>query len=136
MSSMRTHERELSSERSMEGVGLGFHRNAGTPEFFPGCDDHERQQHGVDDAHDGVDEACNVVLLLTDRRWHQALDQRQSEDRGQASPTNHQKAIKYAHRQRSIPPFGYCEIAGGTQDTCRRVYKQTKLLRKPGEPDL
>jgi hypothetical protein len=48
-------------------VGLTFHRNAGTPEFFPRCDDHERQQHGVDDTQGGVDEAGNVVVLLADR---------------------------------------------------------------------
>ena len=81
-------------------VGLGFHRNAGTPEFFPRCDDHERQQ-------DGVDEAGHVVVLLADRRGHQALDQRQPEDRDEASPTNHQKAINYVHRQWTIPSFGY-----------------------------
>ena len=97
-------------------VCLSFHRDAGTPEFFPGCDNHERQQDGVDDTHDGVDEACHVVLLLADRRGHQALDQRQPEDRGQASPTNHQNTINYAHCHRTLPL-----IAGGTQDTSRRV---------------
>ena len=92
--------RELMSEPEDlgQGVCLGFHRNAGTPEFFPRCDYHERQQHGVDDTQDGVDEAGHVVVLLADRRGHQALDQRQPEYRDEASPTNHQKAINYAHR--------------------------------------
>jgi hypothetical protein len=98
----------MSEEEDLgQRVCLGFHHDAGTPEFFPGCDDHERQQDGVDDTNDGVDEACNVVLLLADRDGHQALDQSQPEDRGQASSTNHQKAINYAHRQWTIPPFGY-----------------------------
>ena len=108
----------MSEEEDLgQRVGLGFHHNAGTPEFFPGCDDHERQQDGVDDTHDGVDEAGHFVVLLADRGGHQALDQRQPEDRGQASPTNHQKAINYAHRHRTIPLIA----GGGPQDTSWRV---------------
>jgi hypothetical protein len=55
-------------------------------------------------------------VLLADGRGHQALHDGQPNDSGDASPTNHQDAINYNHRQRTISPFAY-EIAGGTQDT-------------------
>src|SRR3712207_7268818 len=63
--------------------------------------DHERQQHGVDDTQDGVDEAGNVVVLLADRRGHQALDQHQPDDRGEASPTNHQRSEEHTSELQS-----------------------------------
>src|ERR671920_1281066 len=112
-------------------VGLGLHRNAGTTEFLPDGDDNERQQHRVDDTKDGVDEASHVVMLLADAHGHKALHQHQPDERGEASPTNHQNPINYEHRQRTIP-LSFIEIAGGTQDTSWRVYKQTGSLGKPG----
>jgi hypothetical protein len=49
--------------------------------LLPHGDDHQRQQHGVDDADDGVDEAGHVVVLLAKRRGHEALHHSQAGDR-------------------------------------------------------
>src|SRR5215213_9732757 len=45
--------------------------------LFPDSDKHEPQQHGVGDAQDCVDEACNVVVLLAALGRDQALHQHQ-----------------------------------------------------------
>src|SRR5215212_3159920 len=97
-------------------VGLALHRNPRTPEFFPRCDDYERQQHGVDDAQDSVDEASYVVLPLAHFYGHEALHHRQPNYRGEASPTNDQDAINYAHCQSTIPL-----IVGELQNTSWRM---------------
>jgi hypothetical protein len=99
---------ELVSEPEDLGqrVGLALHRNASTPEFLPHGDDHEREQHSVDNSEGGVDEAGHVVVFLADRRGYQTLHQRQTNDRGEASPTNHQNAINHRHRRRTISLSG------------------------------
>src|SRR5215218_4978473 len=86
-----------------QSVGLLLGRILGRIEFLPHGDDHERQQHGVDDAQDGVDEASHVVVLLAHLRGHKSLHQREPAERGEADRANHQNAIYHADHQRVIP---------------------------------
>src|SRR3712207_5275041 len=74
-----------------------FRRVPGRSEILPHGDNHERQQYGVDDAQDSVDETGHVVVLPAQLRGHEALHHRQPNYRGEACPTNDQDAINYAH---------------------------------------
>ena len=60
---------------------LVLHVGLGRLVVLPHGDDHEREQHGVGDAQDREDEACDVVLPLSAFGWHQALHQYQPRDR-------------------------------------------------------
>jgi hypothetical protein len=63
--------------------GFLVDRVSGLREALPHRDDHEAQHHGVDGA-------CNIVVLLTPRRWHQALHQHQPRNRNQHGQTDHE----------------------------------------------
>src|SRR3712207_1432762 len=88
-------------------VGLTLHRDPRSAELLPHGDDHERQEHSVDDAQGGIDEAGDVVVLPADGHGHQALHHRQPDDRGEASPADDQDARDHAHQRRSHPPFAH-----------------------------
>jgi hypothetical protein len=62
-------------------VCLTLHVCLGRLVVLPDGDDHERKQHSVGDAQDRVDEASDVVVLLSEGRGHQALHQYQPHDR-------------------------------------------------------
>src|SRR5215211_9011720 len=110
-----------------QSVGLLLGRILGRIEFLPHGDDHERQQHGVDDAQDGVDEASHVVVLLAHLRGHKSLHQREPAARGEADRANHQDAVNYAAHRRGIP-FSR-GLAGGPHHTSWEVNEQIGFQR-------
>ena len=67
-------------------VGLLLDRLGGSLVFLPHGDDHEREEHGVDHAQSRVDEAGHVVVSLARDGWHEALDQLEPYERGEATP--------------------------------------------------
>ena len=77
------------------GVGLLLDRRVGGLVLLPNGDDHERQEHGVDHAQGGVDEAGHVVVLLARGGWHEAMYQLEPYERGEANSTDHQDAVNY-----------------------------------------
>jgi hypothetical protein len=76
-------------------VGLLLDRRVGGLVLLLHGDDHERQKHGVDHAQGGVDEAGNVVVALARDGWHEALDQLEPYEGGEADPSDHQDAVDY-----------------------------------------
>src|SRR5215217_1040478 len=65
--------------------------------LFPDGDKHEPQQHGVGDAQDGVDEACNVVVLLAPLGGDQALHQHQPSNCNYRRYSDNHEAGEDAH---------------------------------------
>ena len=74
-------------------VGLATHGRLGRLVLFPHGDDHEREQHGVDDADDRVDEPGHVVMLSATGRRHGALHRPQADDRDEHDREDRQKAV-------------------------------------------
>ena len=74
-------------------VGLLLDRLAGGLVLLPHGDDHERQEHGVDHAKGGVDEAGNVVVPLARLGGHEPMHQLEPHEREEANPTDHQDAV-------------------------------------------
>src|SRR3712207_5278515 len=72
-------------------VGLAVGGVSGGLVVPPHGDDHEPQQHGVDDADYRVDEACYVVVLLAQLGGHQALHHCQPDHRDKHGRADRQK---------------------------------------------
>ena len=62
-------------------VCLTLHVGLGRLVVLPHGDEHERKQHSVGHSQDRVDEASDVVVLLSEARGHQALHHYQPHDR-------------------------------------------------------
>jgi hypothetical protein len=77
------------------GVGFLLDRVVGRIEFLPHGDDNEGEQHGVDHAQGGVDEACYVVVGLSRGGGNESLHQLQPRDRGEANRSDYEHAISY-----------------------------------------
>src|SRR5215204_5719625 len=65
--------------------------------LFPDGDQHEAEQHGVGDAQDCVDEACNVVVLLAPLGGDQALHHNQPTYCNYRRYSDYQEAGNDAH---------------------------------------